>query len=594
MDVGEGPVGQDAQLVQRRRLPGPDRLGRLVDPHQQRRQRLGGLVVELPRHALALVLLRGDHLAQQLAARQLALAQRRVGLVEIAGPLLDPPLQLQVVALHPGHQRLQRLAHPVEHQAEVAHLVVSQRRDGRVELARGDPLGLGGEHRHRLGHAAGRAPGEDGGERHLRQQHAGHREPGQRPLDRRGLRGLLADHQAPRRARQRREGQQLAGVDRRGPLGVAGVAAPRQGRLGGHQPCHVGPALALEPGAPWLRRGDDHPVGVEQLGASGLALPEVAQHLLEVATAGVEGPSGHADHLAGQVAHRHQLVDHRALAVEAQAGDARQAAGQHLVHQRDGRAGRGGDAAVRLLRHHPPVGVEEEDRLAVAEVAEGLADHLLRQGRVGGLQPRADPGGQPLQQLQVAVQLLVEVRRRHLRRGQPRGLEPSVQVAQPVPAEDRDHHQREEDADGHQQVDPEAQPGPGPATRPGQPHAGAGHGVPRRCALRAMRNSSSTSPRVRSTIWRPSRSQLSCCQTWPPMVRRVSRAGRPPTVAGDAPSSLPSGSKAAGSGAPGVVAWSSSSWSPPSARWWKVSSTAPPLPPATRIRAGGQARCAGK
>ena len=147
-----------------RRLGRP-RGERGLDLHGQRAQRLARLVVQLAREALALVLLRGDHLAQQLLAPLLALLELAVEPLELARARLDALLQLLVRA------RDRARANPSARRASARAIgrgARPRRPPGRgigcVEVAAGDPLGRRGEDGERPAHAARGAPGEDQGE----------------------------------------------------------------------------------------------------------------------------------------------------------------------------------------------------------------------------------------------------------------------------------------------------------------------------------------------------------------------------------------------------------------------------------------------
>ena len=155
---------------------------------------------------LPLVLLRGDHLAQELRASLLALAQLRVRLVQLPRALLDALLELGVRLLDPVDELAEVLAHPLERLAEAADLVLA-RAPGWARRARPPAIrsACGGEHRHRAGDAPRRAPGEHARERELAARSASHhvaaaarRSVGER------LASPLPDHDPPGRARRAR------------------------------------------------------------------------------------------------------------------------------------------------------------------------------------------------------------------------------------------------------------------------------------------------------------------------------------------------------------------------------------------------------
>ena len=77
---------------------------------------------------LPLVLLRGDHLAQELRPILLALAERGVRLVQLLRPLLDALLELGVRLGDPVDELAEVLAHPLERLPEAADLVLARAR----------------------------------------------------------------------------------------------------------------------------------------------------------------------------------------------------------------------------------------------------------------------------------------------------------------------------------------------------------------------------------------------------------------------------------------------------------------------------------
>ena len=116
--------------------------------------------MQLAREPLALVLLRRDHLAQQLLAPRVALLELAVETLELPRALLDAPLELAVRPLDVAHRRLERHPHLLERPAQPADFVLAEVGNRLVQIAVGDPLGRVGEQRDRVADAAGGAPGE--------------------------------------------------------------------------------------------------------------------------------------------------------------------------------------------------------------------------------------------------------------------------------------------------------------------------------------------------------------------------------------------------------------------------------------------------
>src|SRR3990172_3579149 len=105
-------------------------------------QRLRRVIVQLPRQALALLLLGGDRLGQELAPDPVEGAELTVPLLHLACPLVDTAFELLRPAGAFLEGGLQLDAHLVEAAGQLPDLVVAGDRDRALQVAGGHSRGI--------------------------------------------------------------------------------------------------------------------------------------------------------------------------------------------------------------------------------------------------------------------------------------------------------------------------------------------------------------------------------------------------------------------------------------------------------------------